>query len=351
MSSRPAWRSLLRLFSRAALPAFCAALVVCFATSASNLRAQGNRSGAEHGDSRLDIYGGYGYLHPVNSGINGYQYHDIYNPNATASVTGWFNHYFGLQAEGSYFEGGVNHVTVPTAACGFTTCNQIVYTAQGGPAFRLPLGRFVPFAHALGGGERSNGPAAQRLAWGWGVTGGVGIDYVLPFLHDHLAIRPVQADFQYSQVKHGPLVLPAGIVGGLGEVYALKLSGGLVLRFGEKGEKQPVMLGCTAEPVSVHPGDTVTVTGSTLYLNPKRSAQYTWTANGGKITPSGPTATVDTAVLCKAAGPASKPPARHRLRSCPSSRPPLPAVLRQRQLLPAPPSTSAPQAPARRTVR
>ena len=293
MPSRP----FRRLLSQPVQRALWSVVALCLATALPSLRAQSGRSASEHGDSRIDLFAGYGYLHPVDSGINGYLYQDIYNPNVTASVTGWFSHYIGVQFEGSYFSGGAKHGTVPDPTCGFTTCNQIVYTGEAGPAFRLPLGRAIPFVHFLGGGERSNGPAAQTLAWGWGVTGGGGFDYVLPFFHDHLTVRPFQVDFQYAQVDHGPLVAPAGIRGGLGEMYALKASAGLVARFGEKDDKQPVMLGCTAEPVSVHPGDTVTVTGSTLYLNPKREAKYTWSANGGRITPSGSTATVDTAGL------------------------------------------------------
>ncbi len=285
-----------RLLPRVAQIVTGAAVVLSFAGQNPAAQAQTGRSANEHEDSRFDIYAGYGYLRPFNSDINFRAYQPVSAPNVTASVTGWFGHYLGVQAEGSYFSGGAEH-EIYLKPCFSTGCDQLVYTAQAGPVFRLPLGRFVPFAHALGGGERSNGPAAQNLKWGWGVTGGFGIDYILPFFHDHLAVRPIQADFQYSQVDHGPLVLPAGITGGLGEMYATKLSGGLVLRTGDKGDVQPVMLGCTAQPVSVHPGDPVNVTGNTLYLNAKRKTQYTWTSNGGKVTPSGSSATIDTTGL------------------------------------------------------
>jgi len=318
-----------RLFLRAAHTMARSATLACLATAVTGLHAQNGRSSSEHPDSRLDIYGGYSYLHPVDSGVNGYQFHDIYNPNATASVTGWFNHYLGVQAEGSYFSGGGLHKSyVPT--CSRSGCDQLVYTAEGGPVFRLPLGRFVPFAHILGGGERTNGPAAQSLAWGWGATGGLGVDYVLPFLGNHLAVRPIQADFQYSQVNYGTLA-PAGTTGGVAKIDAVKLSGGVVVRFGEKGDTQPVMLACSAEPTSVHPGDAITVTASTLNLNPKRRTQYTWTANGGKLTPAGATAAVDTTGLAPGEytvrGQVSQ--ARSRINRLPAMRPSL-CVLRRR---------------------
>src|SRR5260221_309705 len=90
------------------------------------------------------------------------------------------------------------------------------------PHFRTPL----RIAHALVGGAKVGGPVFQPCTWGYGVTSGIGFDYVLPFFNNHLAVRPIQADFYYSHVDYGPLVLPAGVSGGLGEIWAYKLSGG-----------------------------------------------------------------------------------------------------------------------------
>jgi hypothetical protein len=258
--------------------------------------AQAIKAGEEHVDSRVDIYGGYGYFHPFNSGIDGYQFKSVYNPNATASVAAYFNRYFGVQIEGGYFSGTNEHAKyVPS--CTGETCSQLVYTAEGGPIFRLPLGSWVPFVHLLGGGERTNGPAGQSLMWGWGVTGGAGVDYVLPIFNHILAVRPIQADYQYSQVVYGPLLLPSGTQGGFSALNNMKLSAGLVLRLGNVEPPYPVMLGCGAQPSSVYPGDLVKVDANALHLNPKKTPVYTWEANGGKITASGPEATIDTTGL------------------------------------------------------
>jgi hypothetical protein len=259
--------------------------------------AQGSSGAEEHPDSRLDIYGGYGYFHPLNSGIDGKQYVDVFNPNATVSVTGWFNHFFGAQIEGGYFSGSNEHMQYYPlhGYCG-ANCDQMIYTAQAGPVMRFPLGSWVPFVHALGGGARVNGPAQQDLKWGWGVTGGAGIDWVVPFFK-RLAIRPIQADFQYSQVVYGPLVLPAGVKGGFGEIDALKLSGGFVLRFGEKTEKRPIVMECSTALSVVHPGETLTATASTADLVDKKKTVYTWASTGGKVAPSGSEATIDTTGL------------------------------------------------------
>ena len=272
-------------------------LVLLTLGSATLCSAQATKGGAQHIDSRVDIYAGYGYFHPFNSSnINGYEYHSVSNPNATASVSVFLNHYFGLQMEGGYFSGAMEHKAyLPT--CTGETCSQLVYTAEAGPVFRLPLGPFVPFVHLLGGGERTNGPAAQSLMWGWGVTGGAGVDYVLPLWNYRFAIRPIQADYQYSQVVYGPLLLPAGQQGGFGALNNLKLSGGLVARFGNVEPPYPIMLGCSAQPPSVFPGDPVKVTANALHTNPKKTPVYTWASNGGKVMTAGPEATIDTTDL------------------------------------------------------
>jgi hypothetical protein len=271
-------------------------LVLLSLGTATLSSAQATKGGAEHIDSRVDIYAGYGYFHPFSSGINGYEYQPVYNPNATASVSVFFNHYIGVQMEGGYFSGTTEHkIYLPT--CTGETCSQLVYTAQAGPVFRLPLGPFVPFVHLLGGGERTNGPAAQSLMWGWGVTGGAGVDYVLPLWSYRFAIRPIQADYQYSQVVYGPLLLPAGQLGGFGELSNFKLSGGIVARFGNVEPPYPIMLGCSAQTPSVFPGDPVKVTATALHTNPKKTPVYTWATNGGKVLASGPEATVDTTDL------------------------------------------------------
>jgi hypothetical protein len=256
------------------------------------LSAQAVTGGNEHTDSRVDIYGGYGYFRPyADSGINGYKYPEVYNPNATVSVSDYFNRYIGAQVEGSYFSGTQNK---PYGTCLAENCSQLIYTAEGGPILRLPLGPFVPFLHVLGGGERTNGPANQSLAWGWGVTGGVGIDIVLPVFNHRFALRPIQADYQYSKVDHGTLQEPEGTIGGVGYIHALKLSGGIVARFGNMEPAYGVMLGCGSDPSEVYPGDLVSIKSNALHLNPKRNPMYRWESNGGKILPSGDVATVDT---------------------------------------------------------
>jgi hypothetical protein len=271
------------------------ALAACLLGLTASAHAQATQGASEHPDSRVDIYGGWGYFHPINSGIDAHQYFNVDNENATIGVTGFFNHYMGVEVEGGYFSGVNEHAVY--GPCSGESCSQLIYTAEAGPIFRLPLGSWVPFVHALGGGVRNNGPVTQPLTWGWGVTGGGGVDYVLPFFKHHLAVRLVQADWQYSQVVYGPLVLPEGVKGGFGEIDALKLSGGLVLRVGEARPAPALTLGCVSQPATGYPGDIITVTASSINFNPKRPAAYTWKTNGGRLKPEQATATIDTAGL------------------------------------------------------
>jgi hypothetical protein len=230
--------------------------------------------------SRFDLYGGYGYLHPVNSDIGNVKYQPI-NPGAVVSAAGYFNRYFGVQAEGSFFPSGPN---------------DCVFTAQAGPIFRYQKNRFVPFAHVLGGGAKVGGPIFQPCTWGWGVTSGVGLDYILPAFNNRIAIRPVQADFYYSHVDYGPPA-PGLVTGGVGDIYAYRLSAGVVLRFGQITPPPPVQLGCTVQPANIFSGDPVTVTATASNLDLKKKATYTWTVSGGHITGTDSTATVTTAGL------------------------------------------------------
>ena len=64
------------------------AFVLCgLGMAAAVSYAQATKGGEQHIDSRVDIYGGYGYFHPFNSGIAGFEYQSVYNPNATVGVS------------------------------------------------------------------------------------------------------------------------------------------------------------------------------------------------------------------------------------------------------------------------
>jgi hypothetical protein len=276
----PSRRVSFALFTKARIVLLAALTVSCLTGLSITAAAQASPTASTPPPelSRFDLYGGYGYIHPVNNDVNDVFYLPI-QPGAVVSATAYLNRYLGVQAEGSIFPNGV----------------QCIYALQAGPVFRYQKNRFAPFVHVLGGAAKVGGPVFQPCTWGWGITSGVGLDYILPAFHNHLAIRPIQADFDYSHVDFG-----AGrdaFTGGLSKITAYKLSSGLVLRFGQINPPPPVQFGCTVEPANVFPGDPITVTGATSNLNPKKKTTYNWTATGGKITGTDNTVTINTAGL------------------------------------------------------
>lgn len=270
-------KAMLMLAIASILPAVCA--------------AQATPAGSRlPGPSRVDLYAGYGYLHPYNSDIYNQNY-DPLTAGLVTSITGYFSRSFGLQGEYTKF---------------FNDPDYCFSTVQGGPVFRHQMGRLVPFAHVIGG-RAQIGPSYNHSGssiscnWGWAATGGIGMDYILPSaaLRNHLAIRPIEADFHYSDVNYGKQIAPNSLTGGEGQITALRLSAGLVFRLGEMTPPLPASYGCELSPVSVFPGDPITVTGRVINLdeNKKRQPNYTWSSSGGRITGSGNGATINTAGL------------------------------------------------------
>ena len=233
--------------------------------------------------SRVDIFAGYSYIKPVHANVGTATEAQPITTGALFSVAGYFNDHLGVQAEGSYHSNGPN-------GC--------VQTVQGGLIGRYQVSRLVPFVHALGGGAKVGGPDLQPCTWGYGVTAGLGIDYVLHSFHDHLAVRPIQADYNYNHVDYGPFVPPANTDGGLLKMNAYSLSAGLVVRFGDtggsSGTNYGAALACTANPGTVNAGDPVTITSSNTGLDAKKRTTYTWTTTGGKLSGSGETVQVAT---------------------------------------------------------
>ncbi len=260
--------------------------LVSLAASLPAARGQANPAGSGGPPlSRVDIFAGYAYISPYKVFIDKLNY-EMFTFVLVGSVSGYFNKYLGVQVEGNYSPNG-------------PTDNNCVYTAQAGPVLRLQKSRFVPFVHALGGGVIFGGPRAQKCnVWGWGLTGGVGLDIILPIFHDHIAFRPIQADFLYSRIDNGP-ILAGGFYGGDAEIDAIRGSAGIVFRLGDMNPvvKEAATFNCSADPGDPFSGDPVAISSSTMNVNPRRKPTFLWTASAGKIAVTGANATVDTAGL------------------------------------------------------
>jgi OmpA family len=251
---------------------------------------------AEVNPSRVDIFTGYSYfgahgqLKPQNLS---YSSIDV---GAIGSGAYYFNKYVGVEA---------NLVAQPHGR------TNSFYSTSGGLIFRAPLQNFTLFAHGMVGAVNLSGPNSTTPSfpyqnpyqWGPTLTAGGGMDYDLPFASHRFSLRLFQADYRWMHVNYGPVTLPptSGATGGRANVNGVNLSTGIVTHFGHIIPPPPVTFSCSASPASVFPGEPITVTGTALNLNPKRTATYNWTADGGTISGTGPTATIDT----KTANPGS----------------------------------------------
>jgi hypothetical protein len=244
--------------------------------------------------SKWDIFAGYAYLSPsgkvtVSSGVCGscgrnpatFSY-DEQDVGGVFSVARYLNPYVGIQWEvgvheysgGPYGAGGNDD--------GFTTF-------AGGIILRHPSPTVTPFVHALIGGAMVSGPFHNPNTTGLDMTLGGGVDYATPLFNHHLAIRLIQADYEYMKPDF------AAEWGGSVGINAVRLGGGIVLREGTFAPPTPVTLSVSVSPTSVFPGDPVSATATAGNLNPKLNAVYVW--SGKALTGSGTTATVATADL------------------------------------------------------
>lgn len=243
--------------------------------------------------SRVDVFLGYSYFgthSPLNP--SGVQYSSV-NYGATGSVAYYFNKYVG---------GEINLVAHPDGN------NDSLYTASAGPIFRAPMQNFTVFAHGLAGGARLLGPNDDSAAgfshnpyqWGVGLTAGGGMDYDLPFFNNRFSLRLFEADYRYIHADFGPYTAAptTGTGGGRANLNAVDLDTGIVMHFGHIIPPPPVTYACVVSPATAYPGDPVTVTGTATNLNPKKTAEYTWTGDSGvMVAGTSSTGNIDTKSL------------------------------------------------------
>ncbi len=245
--------------------------------------------------SRVDIFTGYSYFGAHGqvkpAGIN----YSSVDEGAAGSGAYYFNKYVGAEVLFTAHPDGNNDG---------------LYTGSAGPIFRAPMQNFTLFAHALAGGARIGGPNNsgtpfyhEPYQWGPTLAVGGGMDYDLPFLNHRFSLRLFQADYRYIHADFGPYTPPPtpGVMGGRANLSAVELSAGIVTHFGSIVPPPPVTLACVASPETGYPGDPITVTGTAANLNPKKTATYTWTTDGGTITGTSNVANIDT----KASNPGS----------------------------------------------
>jgi opacity protein-like surface antigen len=243
---------------------------------------------------RLELFLGYSYLRAVPTYATGNRL--VWMNGGSASAAFNFNRYFGVVAD----FGGLADSQLNLTGPGVATPR---VAASGGNAYTFLFGprlsyrrheRFTPFAQVLAGGIHASpvtldgcsgtGCVPLPAQTSFALTAGAGLDIGLT---RHFALRAVQAEYLMTR-------FPNPITQATGSQNDIRISSGLVFRLGGSPAPLPLALSCSVSPATGYPGDPIAVTGAALYLNPRHPAIYTWTADGGKVTGSHETATIDT---------------------------------------------------------
>jgi hypothetical protein len=241
--------------------------------------------------SRVDVFTGYSYFGAHGQLKPGAINYSSINYGAIGSGAYYFNKYVGAE---------INFVAHPDGN------NDGLYSSSVGPIFRAPMQNYTLFAHGMVGGARLAGPNSNGAIfyhnpyqWGPTLTVGGGMDYDLPFFDHRFSLRLFQADYRYIHADFGPYagVPTGGVLGGRANLSGVDLSTGIVTHFGHIIPPPPVTYACVAAPTTIFPGDPITVTGTATNLNPKKTATYTWSSDGGTVSGTSNVANVDTKTL------------------------------------------------------
>jgi len=153
---------------------------------------------------------------------------------------------------------------------------------------------FTPFAQALFGTVRAGDVTVSNCAGSscvplpaqdsFSLAAGGGLDIGLS---RHVSIRAVQAEYVMTR-------FPDVNTGASASQNDLRLSSGLLFRFGDMTPPPNVQLACSLQTSIAFPGDPLTAVATATNLNPRHKAAYSWNTNGGVITGTDSTVTINT---------------------------------------------------------
>jgi opacity protein-like surface antigen len=243
---------------------------------------------------RVELFLGYSYLRGVPTLSPGNRM-DYLN-GGSASIAFNLNRYLGLVGDFGGFDASELEFTGAGANPNrVSNASGTAFTYMAGPrlSFRK-YDRVTPFAQALFGGIHASQVTLSGCAGAlctplptensFALTAGGGVDIRI---HRHIDLRLVQAEYLMTNFAN----LSTGVRDKQNDI---RLSSGLVFGFGGSPPLPPVTYSCSIVPASGYPGDPITVTGSAMNLNPKKTPIYTWTSTGGTISGTSSTANIAT---------------------------------------------------------
>jgi outer membrane protein OmpA-like peptidoglycan-associated protein len=241
---------------------------------------------------KAELFLGYSYLRSVPTLEAGNRL--VWLNGGSASIAFNFNRYLGIVADvGDYTNSEIQFQGAYGSTVDVNDANGGVLSYLFGPRLSFRHERITPFVQALFGGAHASEvtltnctfsctllPVQNTFAW----TAGGGLDVRV---HRHFAIRVIQAEYMMTRFQNYD-------TGNIGSQNDLRLSSGLVFRFGGNPAPTPVTLACSATPASIFPGDPVTLTATVGNLDPKLNVVYTWAGVPG-LNGNGTTASLDSA--------------------------------------------------------
>jgi outer membrane protein OmpA-like peptidoglycan-associated protein len=254
--------------------------------------------GMNVGTPKVELFLGYSYVRAVPTLAAGNRL--VWLHGGSTNLAFNFNRYLGVVGDfGAYTNSQIRFTGAYTATVDVNNSNVGVFTYLFGPrlSFRQH-DRFTPFAQALFGGVHANEVILTNCSINcrllptedtFAMTAGGGLDLKV---HRHFAIRIIQAEYLMTRFK-------SEITGTAGTQNDMRLSSGIVFRFGGNyGPRLPALpplaYSCSVNPSAVFVGDSIAVSGTALNLDPAKTAVYTWSADGGTVSGTSSTASIDT---------------------------------------------------------
>ena len=213
---------------------------------------------------------------------------------------GFLNASLGIQGDLQGYASTTRNFTIPGASpvCNngglpcFGNVQGNLFTYNAGPIVKFRLGRFEPFAEALGGGAHSNvygnlskncsncvfSRSPSNNAWDFIIGGGLDIP-----ISRRVTLRPAQFDYVLTRFGNN-------FTHGNNNQNNFRYQAGLVLRFGAPPPipNRPPTASCVAQPTHVVAGTGDTIVVSAVANDPDGDPlTYAWTATGGAIEGTG----------------------------------------------------------------
>jgi len=237
---------------------------------------------------KAELFLGYSYLRSVPTLEAGNRL--VWLNGGSASIAFNVNRYLGIVADvGDYTNSEIRFQGAYGATVDVNDADGGVISYLFGPRLSFRHKRITPFVQALFGGVHASEVTLANCTFSctllpdqnaFALTAGGGLDVRV---HRHFAIRVIQAEYMMTRFQDYS-------TGNTASQNDVRLSSGLVFSIGGNPAPTSVTLACSASPVSIFPGDPVTLTATAGDVEPKLHVVYTWTGvpalNGNGTTAS-----------------------------------------------------------------